>query len=207
MAYTRAMPTESASENQVYCSQCGRACTAAEVVVLGGAPLCARCKPIYLSRLQAGAAPGAMRYKGFWIRAVELIVDGILLDALFSPFLIAMMLPLFRAAMTGRQPSVLMVGALSRQLVVFDLLFFTAFIAYNTLMLGRFGATLGDMVIGAVVVTPEGGRISYARALGRTLMKEVSGLILGIGYFIAAFDEQKRTLHDRVAGTVVVARG
>lgn len=206
MAYTRRMPIETPSENLVYCSQCGRACTPAEVVVLGGAPLCAHCKPIYLRKLQAGAIPGAVRYKGFWIRAVELIVDGVLLDALFSPFLIALMLPLFRAAMSGRQPSVLMVTAFSQQLVVLDLAFFIVFIAYNTLMLGRFQATLGDMVIGAIVVTPEGGRISYARALGRTLMKEVSGLILGIGYFIAAFDDQKRTLHDRVAGTVVIAK-
>lgn len=206
MAYTRPMPIESASDHQVFCSQCGRACTPAEVVVLGGAPLCAQCKPIYLRKLQAGEMPGAMRYKGFWIRAVELIIDGILLDALFSPFWIAIMLPMFHAAVTGQQPSVLSVIATWRQLIVLDALFFAAFIAYNTLMLGRFGATVGDMVIGAVVVTPEGERISYARALGRTLMKEVSALILCIGYLIAAFDEQKRTLHDRVAGTVVVAK-
>ncbi|MGH9520082.1 MAG: RDD family protein, partial [Terriglobales bacterium] len=130
----------------------------------------------------------------------------LLLDAVCFPFLLASMVPMLRAAVSGQQIAVNAIGNLSRTLVLFDFVFIFLFIAYNTLMLGRFGATLGDMVIGAVVVTPEGGRITYARALGRTLMKEVSGLILCIGYLIAAFDEQKRTLHDRIAGTVVIAK-
>lgn len=200
------MPIESPSEKLVYCSQCGRGCTPAEVVVLGGAPLCAHCKPIYLRKLQDGALPGAMRYKGFWIRALELLVDGLLLDAVCFPVLLAVMVPVFRAAVAGQQMTVTAMGNFSREIILFDSIFFVLFIVYNTLMLGRFGATVGDMVIGAVVVRPEGGRISYAQALGRTLMKEVSGLILCIGYLIAAFDEQKRTLHDRVAGTVVIAK-
>jgi uncharacterized RDD family membrane protein YckC len=54
------------------------------------------------------------------------------------------------------------------------------------------------------VVTPEGNPISYGRALGRALASILSGMICAIGYIMAAFDEEKRSLHDRICNTRVV---
>ena len=34
----------------------------------------------------------------------------------------------------------------------------------------------------------------------------LSGMILGIGYLMAAFDDEKRALHDRICDTRVVRR-
>lgn len=200
------MPFESTgTESQVYCSQCGKAFPPAEVVMLGNAAVCAVCKPVYLRRLQEGGLPAARRYKGFWIRFVELIVDGLVLSAVFWPISFTFLMPYFRAAVSGTPPAALL-ATFGAELALIEGIGLLINIVYNTLMLGRFGATLGDMVIGAKVVTPDGQPITYARALGRTLMKIVSGLILCIGYLLAAFDSQKRTLHDRVAGTVVIAK-
>jgi uncharacterized RDD family membrane protein YckC len=70
--------------------------------------------------------------------------------------------------------------------------------------LGRFGATPGKMVCGLRVVTAMGDRISYGRATGRFLAEILSGLVCYIGYIIAAFDEQKRTLHDHICSTRVI---
>jgi len=73
-------------------------------------------------------------------------------------------------------------------------------------MIGKFGATLGKMACKIQVVTAEGGRVSYLRSLGRYFAKFLSGLICLIGYIIAAFDEEKRALHDRICVTRVVLK-
>ena len=72
--------------------------------------------------------------------------------------------------------------------------------------IGRYGATLGKMALGLRVVTSEGAPVTYARALGRYFAKLLSAFLCGIGYLLAAFDEQKRALHDRICDTRVVRR-
>jgi hypothetical protein len=41
-------------------------------------------------------------------------------------------------------------------------------------------------------------------SVGRYFAKMLSSLTLLIGYIIAAFDEEKRSLHDRICNTRVV---
>jgi uncharacterized RDD family membrane protein YckC len=54
------------------------------------------------------------------------------------------------------------------------------------------------------VVTPDGDRIGYIKAFVRYVGKVVSWIILGIGFIMAAFDGEKRALHDRMCETRVV---
>jgi uncharacterized RDD family membrane protein YckC len=77
---------------------------------------------------------------------------------------------------------------------------------YATFFLGRYGATLGKMACGLKVVRPDGDPIGYPRALGRYFAEILSGMILGIGYLMAAFDSEKRSLHDRICSTRVVRK-
>ena len=67
-------------------------------------------------------------------------------------------------------------------------------------------ATLGKMAIGIKVTDVDGRRISLIRATGRFFAKILSGLILLIGYIMAAFTARKQALHDILAGTLVVVR-
>jgi uncharacterized RDD family membrane protein YckC len=60
------------------------------------------------------------------------------------------------------------------------------------------------MACGLKVVRPDGEKISYARACGRFFAEFVSSLTLAIGYIIAAFDGEKRSLHDRICDTRVI---
>jgi uncharacterized RDD family membrane protein YckC len=60
------------------------------------------------------------------------------------------------------------------------------------------------MALGIRVTDLDGGRISFGRATGRYFGKILSGLILGIGFLMAAFTERKQALHDLLAGTLVV---
>jgi uncharacterized RDD family membrane protein YckC len=77
-------------------------------------------------------------------------------------------------------------------------------VTYETVMIGRFGATLGKMACKLKVVTASGGKVSYMLAFGRYFAKVFSGLTCSIGFIIAGFDEQKRALHDRLCETRVV---
>jgi uncharacterized RDD family membrane protein YckC len=65
-------------------------------------------------------------------------------------------------------------------------------------------ATVGKMAMGIVVVDLNGNKISFGKAIGRYFSKIVSAIILGIGYFMAFFDDKKRTLHDKMVGTLVI---
>jgi uncharacterized RDD family membrane protein YckC len=94
-------------------------------------------------------------------------------------------------------------GILGLQLVATALQFIIV-ISYQTLFVGRFGATPGKMACGLRVVTADGGRVTYARALARYFSTIISAVTLMIGFVMAAFDEEKRALHDRICDTRVV---
>jgi uncharacterized RDD family membrane protein YckC len=60
------------------------------------------------------------------------------------------------------------------------------------------------MALGLKVIRADGGPISAGLALGRYLAQILSALIFGIGYIIAGFDSEKRSLHDRICDTRVI---
>ncbi len=60
------------------------------------------------------------------------------------------------------------------------------------------------MALGIIVTDIAGQRISFGRAVARDLSKILSVLTLGIGYLIIGFTEEKRGLHDYIAGTLVI---
>ena len=78
--------------------------------------------------------------------------------------------------------------------------------AYEVLLVARYGGTLGKLACGIEVVTPSGARISYLRSLGRHFAKFLSAITAYIGFLMAAFDSENRSLHDRICNTRVVFR-
>src|SRR5690554_810032 len=62
------------------------------------------------------------------------------------------------------------------------------------------------MALGIKVVNADGGRLSFAHALGRWFTALLSYVTLYIGFLLAAFTGKKQALHDLVAGTFVVDR-
>ena len=49
-----------------------------------------------------------------------------------------------------------------------------------------------------------GGPIGFARGLGRTAARILSGLLCYLGYFWMLWDGERQTWHDKLATTVVV---
>ena len=60
------------------------------------------------------------------------------------------------------------------------------------------------VLFGVQVVTDDGGDVSGRRAIGRTLAFPLSFLILCLGFLGILLGDQRRALHDIIAGTVVI---
>ncbi|MBW7997921.1 MAG: RDD family protein [Candidatus Glassbacteria bacterium] len=65
-------------------------------------------------------------------------------------------------------------------------------------------ATPGKMMLGMFVTDELGRRISFPRSLGRTVGKVLSQIFCWLGYIIALFTVRSQTLHDMMAGTLVL---
>ena len=65
-------------------------------------------------------------------------------------------------------------------------------------------ATPGKMVMGIFVTDLDGNRISFLKALGRTLAKVLSKAICYVGYIVALFTARNQALHDLLANTLVL---
>jgi uncharacterized RDD family membrane protein YckC len=65
-------------------------------------------------------------------------------------------------------------------------------------------ATFGKRAMGIKVTNMVGERISFLQATGRHFGKYISLIILLIGYFMMLWDSKRQTLHDKMAGTLIV---
>lgn len=77
-------------------------------------------------------------------------------------------------------------------------------IAYTVYFMAKHEATPGKRILGLRVVRADGGRVGTARVIGRYFAEALSTIVFFAGYVMAAFDEEKRTLHDYLCDTRVV---
>lgn len=67
-------------------------------------------------------------------------------------------------------------------------------------------ASLGKRVMGLKVVDKRGRRLSFGKATKRLLSRVVTNLTFYFGFFTAAFDKHKETLHDKMSKSLVIAK-
>jgi uncharacterized RDD family membrane protein YckC len=191
------MSEAAASTATVFCTQCGRAFPVDDLMLFGGSYVCAECKPAFLQRVREGGGVATnLRYASFGLRFVALLLDGVI--GLVVGLLINI---IFRTSLTPDPAHPF--AALLSLATLFNFLFG---VSYYVFFLTAYGATLGKMAVGVKIVTADGGPISFGRALARyfcTTFLEI--FTLWIGYLIALFDDQNRTLHDRICGTRAIA--
>jgi uncharacterized RDD family membrane protein YckC len=188
---------EAADDLRQACSECGRMFSRENMLFLRDNWVCAGCKPIVIQKMKEGVVlNGQMPYAGFWIRSAAIGIDGLILwlanlivfipIGILSPF-------------NEENPMAMM-----SYLPLIMLLQYAIPAGYDTWFVGKYGATPGKMACKLKVVTPDGSPVSYGRAIGRHFAKWISSMILAIGFIMAAFDDQKRTLHDRICDTRVI---
>jgi uncharacterized RDD family membrane protein YckC len=189
----------SGRSRQARCEECGNSFAQDDMIRFGEAWVCASCKPLFVQKIKEGlSVAGAMDYAGFWIRFGAKIIDWIIVG--FISLIIGIPLGFFSISSPSSSSSSVLT------MVILQILNYAIPASYVTFFLGRYAATPGKMACKLKVVTAENERVSYLRAFGRYFAEILSGLILLIGYIMAAFDDEKRSLHDRICNTRVIRR-
>lgn len=140
-------------------------------------------------------------YAGFWRWAAAFVIDYIILYGAFIvvAFCAGIAFPRFFAEMDEEELKSF--ETLANCSAIFIFWFYFAGMESSAHQ-----ATVGKRILRIKVTTLDGSPIGFGRATGRHFAKFISGLILGIGYLIAAFTPKKQTLHDMMAGCLVVKR-
>jgi uncharacterized RDD family membrane protein YckC len=191
-----------------FCSECGRPYPAHEMVTIGTATVCAQCKPLYMQRVREGGQPlGVRRYAGFWIRFVARVIDSIILAVVgfIINLPLGMMLGLSSTRIAsgdvGAAALPAMLGTLGLSLAVNLVLS----AGYEIYFLSTRSATIGKLALGLKVIRADGGSLSTGQATGRFFAYLLDAYFtLTIGFIIAGFDPEKRSLHDRICDTRVI---
>lgn len=187
--------------NEAICAECGKVFPVDEMIRHGNARICASCKPVFMQKLAEGApvlAAGELNYAGVLTRFVAVFLDGLIVSIV--NIAVGALLGMTFAEAVGIQQQ-----AFTALPLVFLALKLGIALAYETILIGKYGATLGKMACKIKVVTADGGKVSYARALGRYFAKMLSAFTCLIGYIIAFFDNpQRRALHDYICNTRVI---
>jgi len=185
---------------QSLCSECGQAFAEDDMIRFAEAWVCATCKPIFVQKIKEGVTlAGEMEYAGFWIRLGAWFIDYLIMAIVSAIIYVPLT---FMGFSSFDEPA-----AFAMIQLISTVLNFIIPAAYESWFVGKYAATPGKMACKLKVVMSDGDRVSFARAIGRHFAKYISGLILGIGYIMAGFDEQKRTLHDRICDTRVIKSG
>jgi len=148
---------------------------------------------------------GEVVYAGFWKRVAAYCIDSLIVGLVGGvvAMVIGMALGLGMAGIGGGSDA-MGAGFIMIQLLT-NLLSIALSAAYYAGFHASTGkATLGKMAVGIKVVRTDGARISIARGIGRYFAAMLSGLILCIGFVMAAFTERKQGLHDMLCDTLVV---
>lgn len=128
---------------------------------------------------------------GIIARLLASIVDGILLA-------LAMALLLGLLSQMGDGLAVQLVQFVSLALpVAYHWYFWTR----------RGGQSPGKFALGIKVIKADGSAITDVDAVIRAIGYHVSGLLCGLGFIWAIFDENNQTWHDKLARTYVVRAG
>lgn len=201
LSATGSRPSFVATANQVaaQCSQCHRVFPEDEMLRYQSAWICAECKPAFFQHLkEAGSVPGIYQYGGFWIRFVAKFVDYVIVGVAYG------LLGVLFAGINSVSPE----HPEFMFLYVFVLwgLEIAIWLGYSILFVGKYSATPGKMLTSLRIMTADGEPMDYPKAAVRCFAEIVSGLTCNIGYIMAAFDEEKRSLHDRIANTRVVRK-
>ena len=130
---------------------------------------------------------------GFWIRTVAVIIDFVVILTAQAAFIFA----------AGRiWGADLLESSLLGALVTFFTFVFAG--AYSVVLHAHEGQTVGKMVVKVRVERLGGQPLSKGTALLRWVGALISALLLLLGFVLAGLREDKRALHDLLAGTRVV---
>ncbi|NTW14239.1 MAG: hypothetical protein HGA31_04390 [Candidatus Moranbacteria bacterium] len=151
----------------------------------------------WLDDRSSGHAPKAdarLRYAGFLVRLVAMVIDCI--SIAFLVFLAASPVAI---ALTAAGFSTDGIST------VIKILWYSVTAVYFIWFTYRNGATFGKKIVGIRVISVDGKKMDLSQVLLREIVgKFVSNVTILIGYLMAGFTKRKQALHDKIAATLVI---
>ena len=144
--------------------------------------------------------PAHSIYASFWRRFASSFLDGVII--------LVLIIPIKEAVGAGDMIHDLIFDH-TTSIITFAVYMLSTTVTwlYTVLMQsGKGKATVGMMALGIQATDLNGERISFARATGRFFASYISAFILLLGYFMMLWDEKNQTLHDKIAGTLIVKK-
>jgi uncharacterized RDD family membrane protein YckC len=188
------------------CAVSGKRFPRREMINYEGKWISAEHRDAYFQRLREGVVqpgesevPGPFGYGGFWRRFAARFVDGMLLGVV--GMLIGMVVGGVFGASGSLRGNPNMVIFMQ---VIIQLISMVIGIAYEVFFVRKYDATPGKMALGLKILRSGGEKLTIGRIIGRYFATILSALPLLLGYIVAAFDDEKRTFHDRIVDTRVI---
>jgi uncharacterized RDD family membrane protein YckC len=90
---------------------------------------------------------------------------------------------------------------------IIDTLSGLAIVIYSVIAIANYQTTLGKNFFHLKVVSSDGGKIGYGKAIVREFLgKILSSIVLSLGYLWVIWDKEKQAWHDKIAGTYVIQK-
>ncbi len=141
--------------------------------------------------------PGPFGYAGLWPRFVAAFLDGLITGVV--SMIAGMIVGFLIGALVGvGQTQVILIQVISQ------LIGMAIGISYHVYFTRKQDATPGKQAMGLKLLRADGSKLTVGRIIGRYFSHFINAFTLGIGYLMAAFDDQKRGLHDRICDTRVI---
>lgn len=170
-----------------------------------------------------------LKYAGFWIRVAASLLDGVIIQIAFFIIALVMGVGIVVSDISQMDLESIDNGVIERgyleedqdyteyedisqeDIILFTLIFVMSALYYIILNASaRFKATFGKYVLEMQVLDLQGNKISYMRSFWRYFFSILSGLIsiftFGLPYWLVALNQKKRSLHDYLAGTIVIIK-
>jgi len=179
------------TESDQFCYRCGAPITPTDAAAPKPAPAATQVPPPATPTYTGDI----FSYAGFWKRFAAWLLDAIILMVIGLVIGFAFDIGFF-----------LIPYSFLWYVIISDYLLgiFISLLYYSIFESSSHQATPGKMALGIIVTDIAGQRISFGRAVGRDLSKILNVFTLGIGYLIIGFTDEKRGLHDYIAGTLVI---
>jgi uncharacterized RDD family membrane protein YckC len=138
-----------------------------------------------------------MRKASFFARCLALAIDIVVVTSL-SVLLCTATLPGYLVGLEG-----ISLSDIFGYLLLFGVTSFLTSLAYFTYLTMGEGQTIGKAIFGIRVVERNGGNVKFFRSFLRSIGYAFSAVPCLLGFLLASLP-WKRSLHDLIAGTLVV---
>ena len=144
---------------------------------------------------------------GFWIRLVAYVLDYIFVLVLFMGLFAIGFVFTEVSPDSSLAKSISSYGDEDAPIIEWlDIVGYIVGLIYFAIGIAAWSTTAGKRIFGLYVMRSDGSRVGFGRASVRYLCYFVSGLLLGIGFLMIAFSDDKRGLHDLICDTMVIRR-